>query len=356
MIVRLIVYFKYLYLIAITATSSTILCSAELPVILKYPTQSDKIILTAVEGNNLIFRPMGSDDGGRIIIKIEELISQGAQLNFLFPDDFYDAVEQLESGEGGRSISIISKYVDPLVSFLSLSNIPGNMLPSIIVYLEALKGVEDWERVVDLATHIPLSIAPPWVMDNVGELALSLHDRDKSKDFDRLYFHILDQRSLALAHLQSLMHLAEHLRIRADYLRAFYLYRKIQVGDGSLQVLAKLWVAYCSFYLGHDIVPEIFLEVLPEIDVSEQGYALRELIKARLSIRDENFYSAMRFAAKGRIHAKATDVYYPELLYVVASLYNELGYAKASNLTQNELRLLFPESRWSKKNLNTLRE
>ncbi len=56
---------------------------------------------------------------------------------------------------------------------------------------------------------------------------------------------------------------------------------------------------------------------------------------------------AMRFAAKGRIHAKATDEYYPELLHVVASLYNELGYTKASQLTLSELRLLFPENRWS---------
>ena len=148
------------------------------------------------------------------------------------------------------------------------------------------------------------------------------------------------------------MYLAEELRVRDDYLRAFHLYRKIQINDGALQVLAKLWVSYCSFYLGHDIVPEIFLEELEKLDVSEQGYALRELIKARLCIRDEDFYTAMRFAAKGRIHAKATDVYYPELLHVVASLYNELGYTKASQLILSELRLLFPENRWSNRDLN----
>ncbi|MEC7487731.1 MAG: hypothetical protein VYE55_05425, partial [Verrucomicrobiota bacterium] len=79
---------------------------------------------------------MGSDNGGRIYIKKEELISQNVQLNFLFPEEFYDAVEQLETGEVIRSISIIGKYADPLVPFLNLSIIPGNMIPSILVYLE----------------------------------------------------------------------------------------------------------------------------------------------------------------------------------------------------------------------------
>ena len=352
MIVRPLICLKHFCFFIIIVTSSRSTCSAEVPVIIKYPTQSSKIILTSFEGNNLVFRPMGSDNGGRIYIKKEELISQNVQLNFLFPEEFYDAVEQSETGEVIRSISIIGKYADPLVPFLDLSNIPGNMIPSILVYLEALKEVEDWEKVVDLVTQIPLSTAPPEAIDYVGKLALLLYDGDKSNDFDRLYFHILDQQDLSLSHLRSLMYLAEELRIRDDYLRAFHLYRKIQINDGALQVLAKLWVSYCSFYLGHDIVPEIFLEELEKLDVSEQGYALRELIKARLCIRDEDFYTAMRFAAKGRIHAKATDVYYPELLYVIANLYNELGYTKASQLTLSELRLLFPENLWSHIDLN----
>ena len=352
MIAKPLIYLKHFCFFIIIVTSIRSACSAEIPVIIKYPNQSSKIILTSFEGNNLVFRPMGSDDGGRIFIKIEELISQHAQLNFLFPEDFYEAVEQFESGEVIRSISIIGKYADPLVPYLDLSNIPGNMIPSILVYLEALKKAEYWEKVIDLATQIPLSSAPPEAMDYVGKLALLLYDSDRSNDFDRLYFHILDQQDLALSHLRSLMYLAKELRIRDDYLKAFHLYRKIQINDGSLEVLARLWVSYCSFYLGHDIVPEIFLEELEKLDVSEQGYALGELIKARLCIRDGDFHTAMRFAAKGRIHAKATDVYYPELLYVVASLYNELGYTKASKSTLSELRLLFPENRWSHKDLN----
>ena len=37
---------------------------------------------------------------------------------------------------------------------------------------------------------------------------------------------------------------------------------------------------------------------------------------------------------------------------IVASLYNELGYTKASQLTLSELRLLFPENLWSHIDLN----
>lgn len=336
-------------LLLFVSSVSALLGAVELPVRLQYPTQSDDIILTGVENGALVFRPQGRDIGGRAYLRIDELERQRAQLHFLFPQAFYDAIEQLEAGETARALPAIRQFAEPLTGYLELSRLPGNMVATLLVYLDALTAVGEWTKAVDLVVRMPLSEAPPEALERAGDLALALHDAGQNKALDRLHSHTFGLRDLDAERLGSLMRLADEWRRRDVYLKAFDLYRKVQSVESPLQVEAKLWVAYCSFYLGHDIVPEIFLEVLPEMDVASEGYSLRELIKARLRIREGDFRAAMRSAALGRIHAQSTDVYYPELLHTVANLYGELGQAEASASAHRELTLLFPDSSWAAK-------
>ena len=323
---------------------------------LQYPQQTKDVILTGVEGDEIVFRPLGRDSGGRAYLEMDELILQRGTLNFLFPQNFYDAIEALERGQALEALPVIRKYAQPFVEYMELSHLPGNMLPTVLSYLDVLATAREWSEAADVATRIPLHLAPPSVLDRIGQLALSLADADQSLALDRVHQHIVSSRKLTDHRLAVILDLANDWRDRADYVRAFDLYRKVQAYEGPYQTRARLWVAYCSFYLGHDLVPTVFLENLPEMDVNTPGYSLRELIKARLSIRDEDYAAAMRSAAEGKTYSNATDPWYPELLYTVATVYAQMNMKEAAIAAYRELSISFPDSPWAVKSLNDLQK
>jgi hypothetical protein len=327
--------------------ASILLSAAELPVRLQYPIQSNDIILTGIEGESLVFRPTGRDTGGRAYLEMDELERQQAQLHFLFPQAFYDAVQTLKEGNAARALPTLRQHAEPFADYLALSRLPGNMVPTVLVYLDALVASEAWDEAVDWMVRMPFAEAPPEALDRAGDLALALYAAGQNAALERLHTYLANLRGLDAVRLEILMRLAGEWRQRDAHLRAFNLYRRIQSREGSLQVEAQLWVAYSSFYLGHEIVPRVFLEELPEMDVTSPGYSLRELIHARLSIREGDFSAAMRSAAQGRTHANAIDSHYPELLHMVATLYGELGMPGPSASAHRELTLLFPDSPWA---------
>ena len=321
---------------------------------LQYPQQMKDVVLTGVDGDEIVFRPVGPDRGGRAYLEIDELLRQRGALNFLFPQAFYDAIEDFERGQVLQALPVIREQAKPFIQYLELSELPGNMLPTVLLYLDALTAAEQWREAAEVATQIPLSLAPASVLDRVGYLALALADAEQSSALDRVHRHVLSARMLSDARLAVMLDLAHAWRERSDYLRAFNLYRKIQVSENVYQTRARLWVAYCSFYLGHDLVPSVFLDHLPEMEVSTPGYSLRELIKARLSLRDEDFSAAMRSAAEGKTYANSTDPWYPELLYTVALVYARVDMNEASIAAHRELSISFPESPWARASLKDL--
>jgi len=321
---------------------------------LQYTQQTKDVILTGVEGGEIVFRPTGRDNGGRAYLEMDELIRQRGTLNFLFPQKFYDAIEALERGQAIQALPVIREHAQPFVEYMELSHLPGNLLPTVLSYLEVLTAAGEWSEAADVATRLPLRLAPPSVLDRIGQLALTLAEAEQTTALDRVHQHILSSRKLSDARLAVVLNLANEWRERADYVRAFDLYRKVQVSEGQYQTRARLWVAYCSFYLGHDLVPTAFLENLPEMDVSTPGYSLRELIKARLSLRDEDYAAAMRSAAEGKTYANSTDPWYPELLYTVATVYARIDMKQAAIAAHRELSISFPDSPWAVKSLNDL--
>lgn len=321
---------------------------------LQYPQQMKDVILTGVDGSEIVFRPVGRDSGGRAYLEIDELIRQRGTLNFLFPKAFYDAIEDMERGQVLKALPVIREHAKPFIEYMELSQLPGNMLPTVLSYLDVLMAAGQWREAAEVATQIPLSLAPPSVLDRVGKLALALGTAKQSSALDRVHRHILSARQLSDDRLAVILDLANAWRERGEYLRAFNLYRKVQVTDNVYQTRARLWVAYCSFYLGHDLVPIVFLENLPEMDVTTAGYSLRELIKARLSLRDEDFAAAMRSAAEGKTYANSTDPWYPELLYTVATVYARIEMKQAAIAAHRELSISFPDSPWARESLKDL--
>jgi tetratricopeptide (TPR) repeat protein len=217
----------------------------------------------------------------------------------------------------------------------------------VLSYIEALAGNEQWLAAVDVAVQIPLAEAPTQVFEALSQLALDLHGTGEQAQLDRLHDRIRGATGLGPEARQTSMRLADAWRERGEFLRAFQLYRNIQASDGPNQTIAQLWVAYCSFYLGHELIPEVFLDILPEMESGDEGYSLRELIRARLAMRDDDFDAAMRHAAEGKTYANAIDPWYPELLYTVAHLYEARGMEAAARAAYREVAAIFTESPWA---------
>jgi hypothetical protein len=331
--------------------------AVELPVRLHYPTKVSDVVLTGVENKEVIFRPAGRDTGGRAYILIESLLDQGTTFYFMFPAEFYDAVGEIKQDKQGaaeRALPIIRREAAPFLDVMELSVLPGNHLPAIYSYLDALRAVKQWAEAVEVATKIPLAEAPPEALQRIGDLALDLHEAGEADLLQRLHAHVEAPSAYSSRHVAQLMHLADQWREAGVYSNAYELYRKVQRREGPLQTRAQLWVGYCSFYLGQELVPETFLSELPEMEVTTPGYSLRELIKARLRLRDKEYDAAMRSAAEGKTYSSPADSWYPELLFVLANLYAEFEMEDASEAAHRELSILFPSSPWAKESLQVL--
>ena len=134
--------------------------AVELDVRLKYLNQSNDVVLTGIENNEIVLRPLGSDRGGRAYLKIDELQQQSVALLFHFPEAYYNAVEQMEQGNALAALPQIQKEAVPLLDYFPLSVLPGNLMPTVLSYLDALRGAQRWKDAVDVAIRIPLAIAP----------------------------------------------------------------------------------------------------------------------------------------------------------------------------------------------------
>lgn len=328
---------------------SACLRGAELNLRLQYPMQVNEVVLTGLEGNELAFRPAGRDKGGRAYLAVDDLKRQRAVLNFLFPQEFYDAIENSEAAQPAVALAVLRKYGEPLLEYSALASLPGNMLPSIEAYVAALRSNGRYDEAVRASMRLPLARVRPSALAWVGALNVELAENGQTELSERLYRYILEQGDCSDAHLDQLMALADQWRERADYLKAFQVYRVVQLRESPVQIKARLWVAYCSFYLGQDIVPVVFLETLPEMTPESAGYPLRELIVARMSLKQGDHATAMRSAALGKTYSDVGDPWYPETLFLVGQLYAEHGMNDAAIAVHRELAIMFPESEWAGK-------
>jgi len=339
------------FLFSILAVSVT---ARELPLRLRYPTKTEEFILTGVEDGSVVFRPMGRDTGGRAYLRIDQLEIARARLEFLFPEEFYDAIDESNEGFSARALPVIRRYAAPFLDYMKLSGLPGNMLSVVVTYLDVLSELERWEEAVDVAVRIPLETTPPFMMKRVSRLAEDLFEADRREEAERIHRHIVASGELEPDRMEVLMELAEYWRTNEEYERAFDLYRKVESATGPHRERAALWMAYCRIYLGQPIEPEPFFAKLPEMAVSDPGYSLRELVKALVLMNEEEPGEAMRRAATGKTYANAAEAWYPELLYLVAVLYRELGLSEASVFAHREVSTLYPDTLWGERSSRIL--
>lgn len=328
--------------------------AAELPVQIQYPTQAKNYYLTELDGDLVGFRPPGHDSGGRAYLEIEQLELARARLNFLLPEEYLNAVQELETQGAVQALPTIRKHTDPFMEYLPLSGLPGNMVQVLITYIDVLSASGQWTEAVDVAGRLPYSIAPPLLINRVTELAEDLYLEGQSQNLQRLHKKLLASGSLSTEHLEVLMELAGFYRDNESYRESIELYDKVQREEGPLQPLAQLWLAYCRINLGEAVEGEQLLEDLPRLENTDPAFSLRELVRALVFMSEGDSFKAMRSAATGKTYANTAQSWYPELLFQIASLYNELGQMHASEFAYRELSTLYPETRWGKKSLSIL--
>ena len=114
------IIFRGLMLIIVFAFFRPLAAQPEINLRLQYPQQTKDVILTGVERDEIVFRPFGRDIGGRAYLKIDELLRQRGTLNFFLPQEFYDAIEDLERGQALKALPVIRAYAQPFLEYMEL--------------------------------------------------------------------------------------------------------------------------------------------------------------------------------------------------------------------------------------------
>lgn len=343
-----------LCVLALALSSAGPLGAAELPVELRYPMQTDSVILTGLEGSSLVFRPKGADFGGRAYLDFSTLEKERVMLNFLLSDKFYEGLKKLKNGQPLQALPLIEPEARPMLNYIELSHLPGNYVSTVQAYFEALRGTGNWKRLTTLIAALPMREVPPPLLDEIGQTTLSLHRAQAATDLEKIHRTLLAMDSAGPAQLEVLLSLGDSWREVGEYQKAFDLYHKVSMEKSAHQVVANLWAAYCGFYLEDSKSLQSILQDLPKIQINEAYFSLRELIDARWKLRQAEYPPAMLAAARGKTYAAVTDPWYPELLHTLALLYEKMEMPDAATLAHQEVSIMFPASQWASKSLEII--
>lgn len=338
-----------LCMFALASSCAGPLGAAEFPVELRYPMQTDSVILTGLEGRSLVFRPKGTDFGGRAYLEFDTLAKEQVILNILLSDEFYDGLKKLNNNQPLQALPLIEPEARPLLNYIGLSQFPGNYVATVRAYFEALRGAGNWNRLIDLVTALPIREVPPAILDEIGRSALSLHRVQRTTELESIHRYFLTMTGGGPARLEVALSLGDSWREMGEYQKAFDLYHKVSEEKSGHQLAARLWAAYCGFYLKDSESLQSMLRDLPKIQINEAYFTLRELIDARWKLRQGKYTAAMRSAARGKTHAAVTEPWYPELLHTLAILYEKMKMPDAASLAHQEVSVMFPTSQWAAK-------
>ena len=328
----------------------------ELLVELHYPTRTDEVLLTGMDGNSLVFRPKGRDDGGRAFLEIEDLKRQKVTLNYLLSEQFYKGIETLKDNRPIQALPLLEAEAGQLLEYNTLSQLPGNYLLAVLPYMDALRYSRNWNRLVALIVEIPLADSPTEIVEKVGDIAFALYAEKRVAALDIVHKKITSIPQVAPEHVVSFSDIANSWRQAQEYQKAYEVYRLITASDRSLKHPSVLWAAYCGFYcLDKDSLEKIYCK-LPEIDAGQAYFSFRRLLDTRWCLHQGDYPLAMRYAAEGKVYANATEPWYPELIHTLAVLYSNMNLVDEASLAHREVSAIFPNSRWAKKSLQLLKD
>lgn len=319
----------------------------QIPVELRYPTKVTEMVLVGIEGGELVFRPPGVDEGGRAYLSIRELERRRAVVNALYPPAFAEALRELETGDAEAALPKLERIARPVVPYLELGPVAGNLVPAVDAWLEALVETGRLEEAAALAGSIPLAEVPVSLFARVVDLGIRLAEAGKAVLADGLRREFLSVNIWPRAHQEELMRLAGLDRREDRWAEAAELYRLVESQAGALSPAARLWGAYCRIEADPDPPAEGFLATLPAPAEQDPSFPLAQLVRARALERLDRPGEAMRAAASGVTAAPVDREWFPPLLLLAARLYETHGDRAAAESAYRQTVFLFPDSAWS---------
>jgi|GEM_PF-523959 len=313
---------------------------------LQYPTKVTEMVLVGSEGDDLVFRPPGQDVGGRAYLSITDLKRQRAVVNALYPSSYGEALRDLGGGRPEVALPTLESIADPLVGYLTLGSVAGNIVPAVDAWMEALIDTGRFEEAVALANRIPLATVPVSLFTRIINLEIRLEEEDLDGLAGQLRTAILEERGWPESHLEEVLRLAAWQRMYRRWAEAAALYRLVEVEGQRLSLKASLWAEYCFLEAGEDLPNLTFLTEIPALVSSDSFFPLAQLVRSRTQEKSGLFSEAMRSAAEGITFASVDEESFPPLLLAVARLYLESGDWVAADSAFRQTLFLFPDSPW----------
>lgn len=302
------------------------------------------LVLVGKDGDELIFRLPGKASGQRVYLPLSDF-SENTRLVLNLPRAYYEALNDVNHHINIRHMKTLRKLGYPLVRYLDLDLKGSNFETVVLSLFQALMKFDDKEEAILLAEKLDFEKIDPQFLELALDLVAGLMESGNTQRafslLDRVEVENLDETQLEL-----LLEFGQELLAAESFEHAYRLFQRVQTAESSYQPYARLWTTYCSIRLGRLAVARVFLDNLDSFEGGTSVYSLKRLIEGRYYFELEAYEQAMRAVADGVAHAKVSEFWMPELLFISARCYEQHEDIDVAQNTYREVTLFFPNTVW----------
>lgn len=305
--------------------------------------QSEPLEVTGVRATNLIGRDSNTlyfrDRGATIQVPIDSV----QQMNFVATSDARRGVENYQAENYADAVRQLGPFARRVLPYVDVPN--TNAFTIVSMYINALTRAQRFDEAEAILLLVPLEGQTEGFVAQIFEVAESM--RLAGRD----YMNLIRRVPISPDNTRFVVFMrqfAESLLEQDAIEDASLIYRRVrEATDGEDRRWATIWMAYAEVRSGGIFRATELLDEVGELEVNEAVYSLYYLIRSRLSREDENFDDAIDQISRGIVYANINTAWFPEMLYLSAISYRELGNTETADRVGEYLTMLFPENYWT---------
>lgn len=323
---------------------------APLPVINRTGGGDTRLFLVSSDDQDLIFRYQPTDRR-EIGVPID---TNDLQIYYPPPQELLDAMRSYETGNLDRAISQMRQYVYPMVPYLEVPASKFNIHPYVERFTTALVQSDGYEaEAAALFRRIPLDSVSP----EFGNQAIRLVEKLVEAGMNNDAMILLNRLPLTGPNsiLPRIMSFANHLRNQGNIDEALFLYQRVMdIPDVPEARTALLWTSYCNLIQGRMETARLFLRRAGELEPSDPGYSLKQLILGRIHLLNDDVMEAMAEISRGVVFTDVVEDWAAEIIFTAGHCYELLSKPNTAREVYGEVILFYPSTTWGERSKERL--
>lgn len=306
---------------------------------------SQKVELLEIDGRDIIFRLPGVP--GELSLPLD---NPSLRLYYAPPSNYATARQHLVAGRYDRAADEMRPNAYPLIRFLRIR--PQSFETGHSFFAQFFEAVVSSGQ-IDEAARI-LTVLPYDNLDqNLFAWAMRVIELLAAEGKQEQALALLGRVPIDAAHpqyLPVLLLLGGRLIQSENFEQALYIYQRLlALEQPETRLEATLWTAYANLQLGRVETARLFLAQADEVERAQREFSLLSLVRGKIYLSEKDIPQAMKHLSEGIVYAEVNYPWTPELFFLTASAYRDLGQKAVAREIYREITLLFASSPWAKK-------